>query len=229
MKNWKTDKGTQIHRLLSGRSNVYLIIKDNDLILVDTGMPSAFSRLCRILHSLNFSIDSIKTLVLTHTHFDHCRSAKRIQEISGCQIIVSCEASECIQKGYTRLPKGTLFITGVLSKMGNYIGKRGFGYKPFRADVTVNGELSMAGIKIMETKGHSDDSISVIVDDEIAIVGDTMIGTFRNSIFPPFADNIPEMVQSWRTLLETGCKIYLPGHGNAIGRTLIEANLLRYT
>ena len=66
---------------------------------------------------------------------------------------------------------------------------------------------------IMHTPGHTSGSVSVIIDDEIALVGDTMFGIFRSSVFPPFADNIPELIRSWKSLLETECSLFLPSHG----------------
>jgi glyoxylase-like metal-dependent hydrolase (beta-lactamase superfamily II) len=64
--------------------------------------------------------------------------------------------------------------------------------------------------------------MSVIVGDEIAIVGDTMVGTFPGKIFPPFADDVEGVVQSWGKLLETGCRLFLPAHGSGNSRELVE-------
>ena len=64
--------------------------------------------------------------------------------------------------------------------------------------------------------------MSVVLDDEIALVGDTMVNAGPWSVFPPFADDVGLLLDSWRRLLETGCRIFLPGHGTAIGRPLLE-------
>ena len=232
MKTWKTKNGSKIFRILSGRSNAYLILYDNITILVDTGRNTAFGRLNERLNTLNLPIEEISTLILTHTHFDHCQSARKIQEKNGCRIIVSDAAAGYIQKGYTRLPDGTFPITKLISRFGNLIGEIGFGYEPFLPDIFVNGDFALndgkEDIKIIKTTGHSDDSVSVLVENEIAIVGDLMFGIFRNSIFPPYADNIPEMIESWGKLLNTDCNIFLPGHGREIKRNLLEAEFEKY-
>lgn len=77
-------------------------------------------------------------------------------------------------------------------------------------------------LSILETPGHSQDSISIIVNKEIAIVGDVMFGIFRNSVFPPFADRIETMIGSWGKLLNTDCELFLPGHGREIRRSLLQ-------
>ena len=62
----------------------------------------------------------------------------------------------------------------------------------------------------------------MIVDNEIAIVGDAMLRFFKNSVFPPFADDIKEMIKSWGKLLKTECNLFLPGHGKEIKRELLQ-------
>jgi glyoxylase-like metal-dependent hydrolase (beta-lactamase superfamily II) len=233
MKTWKTKKGCMIVRVLSGRSNAYLILNDINTILIDTGQKTAFGRLKRRLDTLNIPIEEISTLIFTHTHFDHCQSAKRIQEKSGCRIIVSSAAADYIQKGYSRLSDGIFPIAKLISKFGVLIGKNVFGYEPFQPDILVNGDFIVNdgrdSIKIIKSTGHSDDSVSILVENEIAIVGDLMFGVFRNSIIPPYADSISEMIESWGILLNTGCKIFLPGHGGEIKRNLLEKEFEKYT
>jgi glyoxylase-like metal-dependent hydrolase (beta-lactamase superfamily II) len=79
---------------------------------------------------------------------------------------------------------------------------------------------------ILHTPGHSSGSVSIIVDDEIALVGDTMFGIFPWSVFPPFADDVKQMTESWGKLLETNCRLFLPGHGTANKRSLVQKNIL---
>jgi glyoxylase-like metal-dependent hydrolase (beta-lactamase superfamily II) len=59
-------------------------------------------------------------------------------------------------------------------------------------------------------------------------VGDTLMGTFPYSIFPPFAEDIRTMILSWNKLLNTQCKLFLPGHGNPIKRSLLEKEYHKY-
>jgi glyoxylase-like metal-dependent hydrolase (beta-lactamase superfamily II) len=90
-------------------------------------------------------------------------------------------------------------------------------------------DLNDLGINacIMHTPGHTSGSISVIVDDEIAIVGDTMFGVFGGSVFPPFAENVLQMIQSWGKLLQTNCKVFIPSHGTANSRSLVEKDYVK--
>lgn len=66
------------------------------------------------------------------------------------------------------------------------------------------------------------------MDNEIAIVGDTMFGVFKNSIFPPYSDDTVKMIESWGRLLNTDCIIFLPGHGKEINRKLLQKEYEKY-
>jgi len=80
---------------------------------------------------------------------------------------------------------------------------------------------------LLHTPGHTPGSISVIIDNEIAIVGDTMFGVFWWSVYPPFASNPDKLIDSWEKLLETRCRIFLPSHGSANKRSLVEKDFGR--
>jgi len=64
---------------------------------------------------------------------------------------------------------------------------------------------------------------------KISIVGDAMFGVSKRSIFPPFADDEPEMVKSWKKLLNTGSSLFLPSHGNENSREKVESNYIKYS
>jgi len=230
MKSWETRNGYKIYQVLDGRSNSYLISYKNSNVLVDTGKYSAYNRLNKNIDSIELANPEISSLILTHTHFDHCQSASRLKEQTKCKIIVSEKASEYIENGYSPLPNGTMMIPKFLSRVGKKLGKYRFGYTSFEPDLLVKDHISLEGlhVDIIATEGHSSDSISVIVDNEIAIVGDAMFGIFKNSVFPPFADNIEEMVKSWGLLLNTSCKTFLPGHGKEINRELLQKEYEKY-
>jgi glyoxylase-like metal-dependent hydrolase (beta-lactamase superfamily II) len=232
MNNWQTKNGYKIIQVLSGRSNTYLLLKDKLVILIDTGKESAYKKLSKKIDLLGLSLDKITHLILTHTHFDHCQSARKIKEYSSCKIIVSSKAGDSIDNGYTKLPKGTTYVTRQISRLGKLIGKKRFGYQPFEPDILIHGDYDLNStdnlINIIETSGHSEDSISILIDNEIAIVGDVMFGVFKNSIFPPYADNTGKMIKSWNRLLNTECSIFLPGHGNEIKRELLKNQYDKY-
>ena len=233
MKNWKTSNGTQIHQVLSGRSNAFLIATYDLNILVDTGYKFSFKKLLSNISSLKLSNGKVDYLILTHTHFDHCHNAARIKNMFNCKIILSENERIYAEKGFTPIPAGTGFFTRLLIYLGKRIDLKLFHYSPFRGDILITKDYELESmpfpVKIISTEGHSSGSISVIVDNEIAIVGDVMIGIFSDTVFPPFADNVKQMVNSWKKLLDTGCKIFLSGHGSEIKRDFLQQDYEKYS
>jgi len=231
IQSWKTTNGYLIYRVLSGRCNVYLIVAEGKRILVDTSTSTDYLTLQEKLLSSDFPGKGLDYLILTHTHYDHCRNAQRLQQDTGCRIYLSEEARQFVANGYTRLPSGTTWLTMFWVTLGRMIGKSRFGYDPFipYKYLTGNYDFKKEGfaITIIPTPGHSSDSVSVLVDGEIALVGDAMFGIFKKSIYPPFADDKKEMVKSWGLLLQTTCKWFLPGHGRPVSRKLLEKEYIR--
>jgi len=233
MKILKTTKGANVYRILTGRSNSYLISTPENNILVDTGVSSSYKKLLSSINSLELNNNGIDFLILTHTHYDHCQSAAIIKQDQQCKIIFSENEYKYVMQGFTPMPQGTNFITKIISASGNRILWRRCCYRPFVGDVLLkdhfNFEDSCSDIRVIKTEGHSAGSISVIVDSEIAIVGDAMFGVYKNSVFPPFADNPKELIKSWKILLNTGCEIFLPGHGDKILRGLLMKDFEKHS
>jgi glyoxylase-like metal-dependent hydrolase (beta-lactamase superfamily II) len=226
MKSWKTKGGYEIFRVLSGRSNSYFITTDRLNFLFDTGKVSAFRKLQSNLDKLYSQNKNIDFLILTHTHFDHCQNAAQIQRQGKCIILMSDKELNYVQKGYTPVPRGTMLFSKVIYKLGIHMGLKRFSYAPFTPDLLIRDNFQFKEVKldlrILETPGHSSGSISILVDNEIAIVGDALFGIFPNSVFPPYADSANELIKSWNKLLKTNCDVFLPGHGREIKRALLQ-------
>lgn len=234
MRTWQLTNGTQVWQVLAGRSCSFLVrTQEGVIILVDTGMESVLSRLLKNITSAGVTDLKINYLLLTHTHFDHCRNASFLKEKTSCQIVLHQSEAQFVRSGYTAVPGGTNPFTKFISKPGKAIGKRWFGYHAFEPDILISGKpvlLSGAsGLQILETPGHTAGSISLILNGEMAIVGDALFGIFPNRVLSPFADDFAELVRSWKRLLDTGCSIFLSGHGTPIPRRLLELEYLKYS
>ncbi len=229
MKFWQTKSGFTVYQLLGGRSNSYVITNGIDALVVDTGKLTSYSTLIARLQSLNIPLSAVRYLVLTHTHFDHCQAAAKFIENSGCLVIASVLEQEFAKRGFTPLPKGITPVTKVIARIAQFLKQKWFSYAPFSVDVAVRETYALnapfEGIQIVATPGHSVGSISIIVDAELAIVGDALFGVFPNTILPPYADDVDRMRQSWRLLLNTSCSTFLPGHGRAISRELLNKKI----
>ncbi|HOO82921.1 MAG TPA: MBL fold metallo-hydrolase [Prolixibacteraceae bacterium] len=231
MKIWTTQSGYTIEQIISGRSNVFLVSNGNKRIIVDASVKRLRKKMFRRLNRLGVS--SVDYLILTHTHFDHVGNAQSIKDAFSAKVVVHKNEAQFLQNGISILPKGTNWFTrhvvGFLGKVFAPLTN----FKPCKPEMLIDSAYSFNDIGvnayIIHTPGHSAGSISLIVDNEIAIVGDSLFGIFPNSVFPPFADNVPEMITSWHKLLETNCHTFLPAHGTFNSQQLLQNEYVRST
>jgi hydroxyacylglutathione hydrolase len=226
---WTTRSGYKIFRVNRSRSRVYLLSNGTNTVLVDTGVSRNWRKLRKDLE--NLGITHIDLLILTHTHFDHAGNAIRIKEKYGASVAVHKMESEFLEKGFTPLPRGTNFFSDTLVRWADKRLPGQFRYRSCKPDILLENRKDLSGLGfnayILHTPGHTAGSVSLIVDDEIAIVGDCMFGIFRESVFPPFANDIPLLIKSWETLLDTGCKLFIPAHGSPDKRELVKREFER--
>lgn len=232
MQTWHTSDGQTIRRVLGGRSNAFLISRQNHHVLVDAGRAGSFHRLKRNLDQLRVSEDGISAFVLTHAHFDHAENAKRVQKDYASNVIIQQEDADCLSRGENPMIVGTTHFTRLLTSL---FGKRMLSlahYPPVTPDITFDDsfDLNPLGVNayLLHTPGHSPGSASIVINREIALVGDTLFGMFRNAAFPPFADLPLVLIASWNKLLNTGCTLFLPSHGGEITRELLQREYEKY-
>lgn len=213
-----TGKGTSIYTLTPARCNIFVVSRHGRIILIDTGI---FFDRGRIEHALSRKGIAPEAVVLTHTHFDHAGNAGWISREYGAEVVVQEAESDLLARGDTPIPSGTYSLTKGIVSLGRKIAPA-FKYDPCTADHIFSDtfDLNRFGINgyVLHTPGHSPGGATIIIDDSFAIAGDSIIGTVPGSPFPPFADDVDELLRSWKKLLDTGCQTFLPGHGKPISR-----------
>ena len=233
MKHWITKSGITIHRVVWGRCNCYLVSKEDRFLLIDAGRKKSWKRLDRGLHRLGVTKDSAISLVLTHCHFDHTENAALFKKTYNAPIIVHTSEGDCLKKGDNPPIMGTGPVTKVLTGMMNRTPLHArLRYDPADFDIAVDEAFDLKPLGfpgyVLHTPGHSPGSMSVVIDNDVAIVGDAMFGVFRDSVFPPFGCDTGLMVASWKKLLDTGCEIYLPAHGFERRRDIVKRQYEKY-
>jgi len=224
MRYWQTKYGTLVERLLWGWSSVYLVSFNNHYILVDTGPAVMSGTLLKKL--LYLGITHIDALVLTHTHFDHTGSAAVLKEKFKMPVIVHHSEAKYLESGISPLPHGSIPPTKFIYNLGAARVEHKFRVKRVIPDILVDEsfDLSVFGLnaRLVHTPGHTKGSCSMIIDGQIAISGDTCVSLLPGRAFPPWADDPETLVKSWKTLLDTGCELFLPMHHWNITRKTLE-------
>lgn len=222
-----TGRGTAVVRLTPARCNIFAVTRNSRTILVDTGISFDRDRIEKALERRGMVPEAV---VLTHTHFDHAGNVAWLAAEYGAEVVVHEAESAMLAAGETPIPSGTYAVTRGLVSVGRKM-EHIFRYDPCSADHIFSDrfDLNRFGINgyLIHTPGHSPGSSTVVIDDLVAIAGDTVIGTIPGSPFPPFADDVEELMQSWRKIIDTGCGTFLPGHGRTVSREEVIAEYER--
>lgn len=229
MKVFVTKNGYRIYRLLTGRNNVFLVNGGGLNILVDTGISWYWKTLQKRLEMLR--IYRLDFLVITHAHFDHTANASRIREKYGPMVMIHQSEAGYLESGKNIPTGGTLPATNVLVGLLSPGLMSRLSYASCPGDIPVFERYDFSpGLNayLLHTPGHTPGSLSLIVDDEIALAGDAMFGVFPGSVMPPYGLDRMEIARSWGKLLETGCHSFLPAHGAGRSRGQLERGLRRF-
>lgn len=220
----------QVYRLKTKRCGCYLISYKNKNVLIDTSMKFERNTLIRELRRLDKR--QIDALFITHNHKDHIANAEWLANKYNCSIYISKKSIEEAKKGRALLPRPTIMLATVICWFIKH-GKRIYDFCKYEPclkiyelnDHTVDKYLG-EGVKLIQTTGHTKDSVSFIINDEIAIVGDAMVNRFGNT-YPPFAEDKELVKVTWENMLNTNVSYFYPSHGKVITRSTLKKNTIR--
>ncbi|MBN1478709.1 MBL fold metallo-hydrolase [candidate division KSB1 bacterium] len=207
-----------------GSAYCYYLPSPNGSVLIDSGHFNKQNHLQSVLVAHEQDIRDIRYIFVTHTHHDHVGSLAAIKRISDAKVFVHRDEAMFLRQGRTPLPKGTLLWTKMMVHLGTVarIGR----YPAVEPDFVISEELQLNEfdyrIQIISTPGHTAGSLTIIVDDHMAFVGDTMFNIRHETVYPPFANDQAALLSSWNRLLGTSCQTFFPGHGRSIDRAKFE-------
>jgi hydroxyacylglutathione hydrolase len=221
-----------VNRLpLIGQCNCYLVGDPGAYLLVDAGFRGAERRFARHLRTMGIEPSEIKLAVVTHVHFDHVGSLAALRELCGCPVMVHASEADLLARGAVVIPPGTTLPGRLVSWVGNHAG-RFLHFAPVHPDLTVTGPTSLAqwgvNARVIPTPGHSRGSVSVLLPDGEACVGDLMANCLLyegHGLFPPFAEDVEALYTRWEKLLTAGVHTFYPGHGRPIQARTIRNHL----
>lgn len=210
-----------IHRLKLNLSNAYLI-KADSCILVDSGSEKDKKQILKAIQTHGISPEDIKLILHTHIHSDHVGSTHLLKQSLRAPAAYHAADEVLMQQAHN----GSLNGIGLRGKFFAKIFSN-TSFNAFKSEITVkdNMRLDEFGIpaKIIHTPGHTKGSISIVLDNGEAIIGDLLMGGYMGGNLLPkkpnyqyFAENKQILHQSMRKIAKLGIKRYYVGHGGPI-------------
>lgn len=200
-------------------TNCYLVQTAQGWILVDAGRQSMARSFRRQLDRLDIDPQDIKLIIITHAHFDHVGSLAQIKSMCASPVLAHPREASIIEAGEVVIPPGTNLLGNMVSWLGRH-STRILGFAKTKVEITVDQEYDLtpfgvAGI-IIPTPGHTPGSLSVLLEDGQAIVGDLAMNFSRRTNFPIFAEQPAQIASSWELLINKGATVFYPAHGRRL-------------
>lgn len=181
-------------------ANCYLIPAEDGWLMIDTGWPDTFSQLLQMLYQNHIPVNEVNYLIITHFHPGHAGLTQNLKDLGTNLILHEAQVPyyNKLNLIYKKNPRANFKdITSsnniVLSDADN---------RSFLSSIGIEGEL-------ITTPGHSDDSISLVIDNCCAFIGDLPSLTKHDT----HDDLVIE--DSWDMIRKQNVNTIYPGHGEA--------------
>lgn len=216
-----------VHRLQHADTNLYLVEQDDRVLVVDAGLPAVWGELTAALTRLGRTPEDVVGVVLTHAHFDHVGTIRRVRHEWDRPVWVHAADERLTRHPY------------------RYAHERARLTYPFRYPaalpalwrMTRAGALAVRGIDdacvlvphqellgrpvVLPTPGHTAGHVALHFPDRDAlVVGDALVtldpytgATGPQIVAGAATADSAEALASLDVLAATGAGVVLPGHG----------------
>lgn len=179
------------------RSTNYWMIGAGPIrLLVDLGWPGTLGTMKAVWQRAGVPACEVRYGLATHYHMDHAGLAEELKR-EGMRLIVLEQQVRAIPAMRAHMKPGDHYVE--ITSDGNRVTAAGESRR-------LLAELGLSG-EIVSTPGHSDDSVSLLLDDGSVFTGD----------LPPVGlateEELPAVTASWDRLRALGARWIYPGHG----------------
>lgn len=177
-------------------TNYYVLADARPRLLVDAGWPGTLGAMREACRRKGVRLEDIPFQLVTHYHPDHAGLAEELKRLGVQLLVLDSQAG------------GIPLLSAIVKPEDNYVEITSGGNillteadsRAFLLDIGVAGE-------IISTPGHSDDGVTLILDEGIAFTGD-----LTNPMFVP-DDPSDAARQSWDKIRAKGVTTVYPAHG----------------
>ena len=177
-------------------TNYWVVNAGRSRLLVDLGYPGTMGMMRASLDRMGVPLKEIRYALATHYHIDHAGLAQEFKH-AGIPLLVVESQVGAIPLMKTWIKPRDHFVDITMHDNVTI---------SFAESREVLGRMGIAG-EILHTPGHSDDSVSLLLDDGSVFTGDLtppiLIGEHDTDV----------AAASWRLLQEHGATRVYPGHG----------------
>ena len=187
-------------------ANVYLVVIEDGLLLVDSGMPGNAKRILAFTKNLGYQPRDLRFIVLTHCDIDHVGSVAKLKELTGAQVAIH-ELDAPVLSGDQKPQKGGLAMV-VLYRL--------LWFRPVVPDLLLTDGDTIGGFHVMHAPGHTAGSLVLYRDDGVVFSGDALLSNKDGQVRPPdprLALDRAQALASVGRIKALPTRLLLTGHG----------------
>lgn len=204
------------------------LIKDEKYVLVDTGLPQSFKKFKEFFRENKIDPKDISLIILTHNHIDHSGGIIKMKALTGAKVLIHEIESTYLVKGISTPVQTRSLLAKIIMKIMKEPKIKGF-----KADLLLEDDFDLRpfGVngKVIHTPGHTEGSLSILLANGEAIVGDMISGKHKKNYnlakYPFIWNDISALKNSMKMLLDKGAKVFYNAHGDVCDDRAVK-NLL---
>jgi glyoxylase-like metal-dependent hydrolase (beta-lactamase superfamily II) len=201
-----------------GYVHAYLVVVDDGLVLVDTGLPGRSAQIGKALFDLSRKIGEVHTILLTHHHPDHRGGLAELHRRSGARIVAHTLDAPVIDGSETRPMPGIMRVLEKIMPRAEAV--------PVDEVLSGDGPTPVPGITAVHTPGHTAGHVSYLLDRDggVLFAGDAAAGGRRKLRHAPrmVTEDRQQLPRSVARLAELDFDVAVFGHGPAVRGRAVE-------
>jgi ribonuclease/clavin/mitogillin len=177
-------------------ANYYVLGSGSGRLLIDAGWPGTLPRLLASLKHMGIDLSEIGYMLVTHYHPDHAGLVQELKAL-GVRLILADLQAPAVHLLRTFMNPSVPYVQ---IRLDDNPQIKLDGSRAFLVGIGIAGS-------IIHTPGHTDDSVSLVLDEGDAFTGDLHpAGMVDPSI-------LPLVINSWQAVGALGGARVHPGHG----------------
>ena len=206
--------------------NTWLYPIEDGFVMIDTGYENSYASVLKKMQKMGITPEKVRYLFLTHAHDDHAGFLEEwMTKHPQTQVIAHEKAIAGLRKGQNRFDGGcSTMLAFLFCQLMVLLGNGDHRYprlsEEHLAKIITLSEENQAQVeatlngKILFTPGHTEDSVSLLVDGNLFCGDAAMDGIPSTHKITIWVEDKVAFEKSWDVVLASGAKKIYPAHGN---------------